>query len=99
MQAHRAATARVCVQDVAQTCNLPNYVQIAPTALVVQDQVGSGAFCTVDRAEYTDHTGELSTVAVKRMKPKVAALQEEVNAFVKEALVMSTIKHRWVPLR
>jgi len=47
----------------------------------------------VDRAELVDGTGPPRPVALKRMLPHVAASEEMVQAFVREARLMSYLRH------
>lgn len=69
------------------------HVRILPSAISHVSALGSGAFCVVDKAEYT-HDGLKEIVAVKMMKPKVADRKGEVNAFLKEAETLARVAHR-----
>ena len=69
--------------------------RIPPNAIAHVSSLGSGAFCVVDKAEYT-HDGMKEVVAVKMMKPRVAERKGEVDAFLKEAEVLARVTHRYV---
>lgn len=70
------------------------HVKIFPNAITHMSSLGAGAFCVVDKAEYT-HDGMREVVAVKMMKPKVADRKGEVDAFLKEAEILARVTHRY----
>jgi len=69
------------------------HICIPPSAIMHVSSLGAGAFCVVDKAEYS-HDGVKEIVAVKMMKPKVADRKGEVDAFLKEAETLARVSHR-----
>ncbi len=59
----------------------------------VYEELGKGGMATVHRAEKSGVEGFKKTVALKRMLPHVAANEEMVAAFVREARLASFLRH------
>ncbi|MBS1120792.1 MAG: serine/threonine protein kinase [Deltaproteobacteria bacterium] len=55
------------------------------------EQLGVGGMATVHRAEHQDRPGE--SLALKRLRPELAAIPEFVQAFVDEARLASYLHH------
>lgn len=60
---------------------------------VVYEQLGQGGMAVVHRAEKSGIEGFNKVVALKRMLPHVAANEEMVRAFVREARLASYLRH------
>ncbi|HEY3806675.1 MAG TPA: serine/threonine-protein kinase [Kofleriaceae bacterium] len=60
---------------------------------VVYEQIGIGGMASVHRAETTGLAGFRRPVALKRMLPHVAADEELVQSFVREARLASYLRH------
>jgi serine/threonine protein kinase len=72
-------------------------VSTAPTEAfgpyLVYEQLGSGGMARVDRAELAGIEGFHRPVALKRMLPHIAANEDMVKAFVREARLASHLRH------
>ncbi|MEO7095101.1 MAG: serine/threonine-protein kinase, partial [Polyangiales bacterium] len=64
---------------------------------IVYEQLGSGGMAAVHRAEQAGIEGFRKVVALKRMLPHVAANEDMVRAFVREARLASYLRHTNVP--
>jgi serine/threonine protein kinase len=60
---------------------------------LVYEQLGIGGMARVDRAELTGSDGFQRQVALKRMLPHVAASEDMVDAFLREARLVSYLHH------
>ncbi|MEO8840649.1 MAG: serine/threonine-protein kinase [Kofleriaceae bacterium] len=60
---------------------------------LVYEQLGIGGMATVHRAETTGIAGFRRPVALKRMLPHVAANDDLVRSFVREAMLASHLRH------
>jgi serine/threonine protein kinase len=60
---------------------------------LVYEQIGVGGMATVHRAETTGIAGFRKLVALKRMLPHVAANEDLVRSFVREARLASHLRH------
>ncbi|HET9989304.1 MAG TPA: protein kinase, partial [Kofleriaceae bacterium] len=60
---------------------------------LVYEQLGMGGMATVHRAETTGLAGFRRPVALKRMLPHVAANEDLVRSFVREARLASHLRH------
>lgn len=60
---------------------------------LVYEELGAGGMAKVHRAEQTGLAGFRKVVALKRMLPHVAANQDMVKAFVREARLASYLRH------
>ncbi len=59
----------------------------------VYEQLGVGGMATVHRAELISSGGPKRSVALKRLRPELAAVPEFVQAFVDEARLASHLRH------